>query len=136
VLLDAPYDSLNVFELEGDSWVLRARERAADKPILGDCIAISDDGSLILTGNEKADTNANDTGVGFSFRRAGNDWTYAEWFRPLNPQPSDKFGASCAASGDGASIVFGAPGTRASVAFDVDAPSNTGAPQTGGVFWF
>jgi hypothetical protein len=133
-LFDAPYDSLNVFERDGDSWLLRARVRDVEKTALDGCMAISDDGSLILTSDTVADTTARDTGLGYSFLRTGNDWAYSEWFRPINPQSSDTFGASCAVSGDGATIVFGAPGTRASLASNIDAPANDSAAQTGGVF--
>jgi hypothetical protein len=117
-----------VFTRQGGAWSQQTRMQASNAErgdSLGAWVAISDDGNTVaagaldedsfLTGVNPGTQGANDqqtdtsAGAVYVFTRSGNTWSQQAFIKALNTDKEDWFGARVALSGDGNTLVGGAP---------------------------
>jgi hypothetical protein len=103
-----------------DAWastpVYTARLSAGDG-VAGDkagwSVSVSADGSTVVAGAPYRSEGGSDRGAAYVFLRPGADWqdaTHVAKLTAADGVDDDQFGASVAVSGDGSTIVAGAPG--------------------------
>ena len=83
-------------------------------------ISLSDDGHILAVGSGTAfifgvvstnnDNAGNDTGAVYVFEYIDSNWQQTAYLKAHNAASEDKFGRSLALSGDGSTLVIGAPG--------------------------
>ncbi|MDQ3295877.1 MAG: FG-GAP repeat protein, partial [Myxococcota bacterium] len=79
----------------------------------GDRMAVGspmDDSSAPGIGGDPLDNSMTDAGATWVFRIDANVWTQQVYLKAASPQPRARFGTSVAMSGNGATVVIGAPG--------------------------
>lgn len=120
-----------VFRHNSSSWdtenpvLLRAPEpRSSD--YFGTAVALSGEGSTALIGAPHSDATSPGAGAVYIFNHTTDGW---DTENPLllsepNIEKYDNFGTAIALSGDGATALIGAPGTRANVASDLSVKRN------------
>ncbi|MDX1460589.1 MAG: hypothetical protein R3348_05980, partial [Xanthomonadales bacterium] len=124
-----------LFERENGSWnnpirLMATHGNTTDR--FGVSVDISADGSTVVVGADREDSNAtgingsggdnsaNDAGAAYVFQ-LGSDgaWSQTDYLKASNTDPGDKFGTEVRISGDGNTIAVGAPG-EASSALTID----------------
>jgi trimeric autotransporter adhesin len=93
----------------GTTWSQQAYLKASNikaGDLFGESIAISASGDLVAVGASVQ----GGSGAAYVFARAGTTWTEQQFIKSSNPDAGDDFGNSIALSGDGSTLVVGAPG--------------------------
>lgn len=133
-----------VFRRIAGTWseetVLRASNADADDGF-GTSIALSNDASVLVVGAPREDSDGSspmnngraNSGAAYVFRFANLAWTEEAVLKPDLVDVGDAFGSAVTVSGDGATIVVGAPDEDSSSAAD---PANGDAPSSGAAYVF
>jgi hypothetical protein len=142
---------VSVFRRQSGLWREEAQVRgtwteATDH--FGLSIALSSDGNALVVGaplEDSAATTVNgsersnarhDSGAAYVFVRSGSTWTQEAFLKAGNADVGDNFGTSVAVSGDGATVVIGAPfEDSAAISINGNPASNT-APEAGAAYLF
>ena len=97
-----------VFETNGSIWVERAKLTADDADgSIQFGFSVSIDGDYIVVGARAANSDVNESGAAYVFKRDGASWDQQEKLTPDDAAEGDEFGKSVAISGD--HIVIGSP---------------------------
>ena len=124
-----------------NTWVQQAHIKAAGSAVnlgFGWGIALSDDGNTLAVGAYQDDTGAMWSGAVYVYSRnpATGNWTEQAYLRASNLGGGDYFGFSLAISGDGNTLLIGAP-RESSDATGVGSPqTNNNAPNSGAAYVF
>ncbi len=124
-----------------NGWVQQAHIKASGSVAslgFGWGIALSDDGSTLAVGAYTDGTGAPMSGAVYVYSRnpATANWTEQGYLRASNFGQDDYFGFSLAISGDGNTLLIGAPG-ESSDATGIGAPqTNNSAPNSGAAYVF
>lgn len=109
-----------VFVRTGAQWTQQAYVKPTNTDAgdqFGWAVALSADGNTLAVGARHEDGNgisqANNTtsnsGAAYVYTRAGTTWTQQAYLKAPAPNDSDEFGSSLALSGDGNTLIVGAP---------------------------
>jgi len=113
-----------VFVRSGTTWSQQAYIKAPNTDAgdaFGFSVALSGDGNLLAVGSSAEDSLATgidgiqsdnsliDSGAVYTFTRSGAAWSYQSYIKPLVNDSPDYFGYWVALSGDGSTLVAGAP---------------------------
>lgn len=109
-----------VFVRSGTQWTQQAYVKPTNTDAgdqFGWAVALSADGNTLAVGARHEDGNgisqANNTtsnsGAAYVFTRAGTTWSQQAYLKALAPNDSDELGSSLALSGDGNTLIVGAP---------------------------
>ena len=103
-----------VYSLSGDTWNKEQEIRSSgidDGDEFGYSVSISDDGKTIAIGARQEDTGSGiiDNGAVYIYKYDGTSWTGEYKIVASDGLSGDEFGYSVAISGDGNSLVVGAP---------------------------
>jgi len=124
-----------VFTRTTSGWTQQAYIKASNagaNDMFGWSLALSDSGDTLAVGAYKEDSNATgvngnqnhdiatDSGAVYVFTRSGGNWTQQAYIKASNTANADNFGRSLALSGNGDTLIVGAPNTD-------DGGSNTGS---------
>ena len=122
--------AIYVFSRTGTAWQQNAYlkgSRSEGNDALGFSVAISSDGSTIVAGagdeaclmgginpqgcdmDKPADASGGSAGAIYVWVRSGDTWTEQAFIKASTPQLQDWFGANVAVSGDGNTVLVGAP---------------------------
>ena len=113
----------------------------------GYSVSLSDDGNSLAVGapfedssatglgGEQINNNSTDTGVVYVFTRSGENWRQRAYIKASNTGDNDQFGYAVSLSGDGNTLVVGAPFEDSS-STGVDSVENNNSTDTGGVYVF
>ncbi len=138
-----------VFTFVSDTWTpqgfLKATNAGASDA-LGAFIALSANGSTLAAGARNEDsvtTNVNSTpgdtasnaGAAYVFARSGNAWSQQAYVKASNTSAGDKFGARVGLSGDGNTLVVGAPNEDSSTKGVGSTPDEL-APDAGAIYLY
>ena len=116
--------ALYVFIRNGTSWSQQAKLKAS--PVLTynylgkRPIGISTDGTYVITGTEREDTTATNSGAAYIWVRSGTSWSQQVMLKASDAAQSDNFGQSNDISGNGNYAIVGAP-------YEDDGGTNVGA---------
>lgn len=114
----------------------------------GRAVALSADGLTLAVGAEQdasgatgingdeADTSAPGAGAVYVFRRAAGGWAQEAYVKASNTDAGDGFGHAIALSGDGNTLVVGAPGEDGGISGIEVGQGDNSAPQAGAVYVF
>jgi hypothetical protein len=103
-----------VYARSGSSWVQQAYLKSADpltqggSHLFGHSIALSSDGSVLAVGAPDFEGSTTRLGSVYTFSRTNNVWQYVATLHTGNGF-GDNFGYAVALSGDGKSLLIGAP---------------------------
>ena len=86
-------------------------------------VTLSHDGSTLAVGVHADSTGANFAGSVYVYSRTGTTWSEQEYLQASNLGQDDQFGLSLALSGDGNTLLVGAP-------YESSSASGVGPPQT------
>jgi len=111
-----------VFVRSGQQWTQQAYVKPSNTDAgdqFGWAVALSADGNTLAVGARHEDGNgisqANNTtsnsGAAYVYTRAGTTWTQQAYLKATTPNDDDNFGSSIALSGDGNTLLVGAPQT-------------------------
>jgi hypothetical protein len=148
-----------VFDRSAGVWIQSAYLKASNPAAgyaFGASIALSRDGNTIavgsagessaatgIDGNQAADcssptpTNcAIRSGATYVFTLAGATWTQQAYVKASNTDPGDLFGSAVALSGDGATLLVGAPGESSNAIFGGGTQTDNSAPNSGAAYVF
>jgi trimeric autotransporter adhesin len=135
-----------VWVRNGNAWVEQAYLKATNpelEDLFGVRVSISGDGNTIVAGDpnedskakgingDQADNSADGAGAAFVFTRTGTTWTQRAYVKGSNTEAFDAFGSAVTISGDGKTIVLGAP-IEASAAKGVNANQADNTAQGAG----
>ncbi|HEX7843858.1 MAG TPA: integrin, partial [Kofleriaceae bacterium] len=140
-----------VFTRSGTTWSQQAYLKASNTgevDFFGQWVALSGDGSTLAVGAPEEDSAATgiggsqssnaarDSGAVYVFARSGATWTQQAYVKASNTGAGDHLGQSVALSGDGSTLIVGAP-DEASAATGIggDQASNT-VMRAGAVYVF
>ena len=102
--------SAYVFKHIGSSYS-QVQKLTASDGVSGDCfgysVAISSDGSTIVTGSYRDDDKGSDSGSAYVFKYNGSNYTQVQKLTASDGVSDDFFGFSVAISSDGSTIVIG-----------------------------
>ena len=140
-----------VFSRSGSTWSQQAYVKASNTSRLGDFghgVALSADGSTLAIGADGDSSGATgvdgdqtgsavpESGAVYLFRRTGAAWSQRAYIKASNPDMLDLFGTSVALSGDGGTLVVGAP-FEASFATGIDGDQTlNGSLENGAAYVF
>jgi hypothetical protein len=114
----APYRSgsqgaVYVFSDSGGSWAQSAELTASDGVTddeLGNSVALSGDGSTVVAGApDHTVSNNSDQGAAYVFSNSGGSWAQSAELTASDGAANDQLGSSVGVSGDGSTVVAGAP---------------------------
>ena len=135
-----------IFILTGSGWVQQATftNAVGGGDSFGGAMSISNDGNTLVVGARSEDSNAtgvngdqtdnslSSAGAAYVFNRVGTSWSQQAYLKASNTGKSDRFGTSVDISGDGKTVVVGAPaedssatGVNGSAAAQADDSLNT-----------
>jgi hypothetical protein len=137
-----------IFVRSGTTWTEQAYLKpnvvgAADS--FGRSVALSHDGNVFVAGAINEDSLANtingdatdnssvSVGAAYVFVRAGTAWSQEAYLKASNAELGDSFGTTVGISGDGQTIIVGAPGEDSAIAGD---ETNNAALDAGAVYVF
>jgi trimeric autotransporter adhesin len=115
--------------------------------LFGSSTAMSSDGNTLAVGapgeasnatvinGNQADNSAAGAGAVYVFARTGTTWTQQAYIKASNADDGDSFGLSVALSGDGNTLVVGAPGEDGAATV-INGVSDEGATNAGAVYVF
>jgi hypothetical protein len=140
-----------VWVRNGNNWIEQAFIKSSNpdiEDVFGYRVGLSGDGSTLLVGapNEDSkaqgingnqmDNSALEAGAAYLFTRSGTKWAQQAYIKGSNTRAFDLFGSSVAISGDGRTMVAGAP-IESSGTKGVNAnQSNTSAQGAGAAYVF
>lgn len=122
--------AIYVFSRAGTAWRQHAYlkgSRSEGNDALGFSVAISGDGSTIVAGagdesclvgginpegcdmDKPEDASGGSAGAAYVWVRSGDTWTEQAFIKPSNPALQDWFAVNLAVSGDGSTVLVGAP---------------------------
>jgi hypothetical protein len=122
--------AIYVFSRTGSDWRQHAYlkgSRSEGNDALGFSVAISGDGSTIVAGagdeaclvgginpqgcdtDKPEDASGGSAGAAYVWVRSGDTWTEQAFIKPSNPDLQDWFAVNLAVSGDGSTVLVGAP---------------------------
>jgi hypothetical protein len=131
-----------VWTKSGNAWQEQAFLKQAVPDLedwFGVRLAISDDGNTLLVGasledsaatginGRQEDDTAQDAGAAYLFTRHAGSWRQHAYIKAANAEAWDEFGVSVALSGDGRTMVVGAP---------MEAGHENATPQAGAAYVF
>lgn len=136
-----------VYARDGAGWSLQAFVKAPNADAgdaFGASVAISSDGNVLAIGAPHEDGGARgvggpseddstfDSGAAYLYRRSAGVWAFEAYVKAPNRAANDLFGVSLALSGDGSTLVVGAPAESSSAggldpATDDDLAAGAGA---------
>jgi hypothetical protein len=111
-----------VFRLASGQWQQNAYVKASNTngdDRFGSSVALSADGTVLAVGapgeasaipGNQNDNSAPRAGAVYVFARTSSSWTQDGYIKPMIPTGGAKFGTSVALSGNGSTLVVGAPG--------------------------
>jgi len=129
-----------------EAYVKASNTGASD--VFGDSIALSSDGNTLAVGARGESSNAtgiggiqnNDTAAGagavYVFIRSGTTWTQQAYIKASNTEAGDAFGSSVALSGDGNTLVVGAPGEDSAATVIGGSQADNTATNAGAAYVF
>ena len=115
---------------------------------LGASLAVSDDGSTLAVGapheanggvgvdGPQTGTVSLSAGAVYVFRRSGTTWAQEAYVKASNTGEKHSFGASVALSGDGSTLVVGAPGETSNSTVIDGNQGDVSAPNSGAAYVF
>lgn len=136
-----------VYGRSAGTWAQQAYVKAArarPNSTFGSSVSLSHDGSMLAVGapGEASDatgingddlsTAAPSSGAAYVFVRSAGSWSQQAYMKASNTQADDRFGASVALSGDGSTLLVGAPWEDAAGGDQ----TNNAAPFAGAVYAF
>ena len=101
-----------IFTRSGTTWSQQAKltaSDAADGDVFGAGVDISDDGNTVVIGAYGEATGGSAAGSAYVFTRSGSTWTQQQKIQSSDIEAGDNFGISVSISGNGTTIVGGAP---------------------------
>jgi hypothetical protein len=142
----------------GAAWIYTLNgtwtEQAYIKPMnthagayFGSFVALSTDGNTLAVGSESeasnatgingngADTSAISAGAAYVFARSGTTWSQQAYIKASNTLSGAQLGITGALSGDGNTLVVGAPGESSSTK-GINTTPNTSGGQSGAAYVF
>ena len=146
--------ALYVVTRSGGVWSHQARiqaENAENGDSLGYSLAISDDGNTLVAGAadedcmipgvnpgpcDKDQPQDNSSGAAYVFVRNGTAWTQQAFLKSSHPSKEDWFGVRIALSGDGNTVVVGAPNEDSAAKGINGKEDDDSAPESGAVYFF
>jgi hypothetical protein len=135
-----------VFAFGGTTWTQQAYVKASNTgpgDLFGSSVALSTDGSTLVAGaigessavrnvgGLQADNSATAAGAAYVFTRAATAWSQQVYLKASNTEAGDAFGAALALSGDGNTLVVGAPSEDS-----LTAPGDNNAQDSGAAYAF
>jgi trimeric autotransporter adhesin len=137
-----------VYARNNATWAHQAYVKASNTDAndqFGNSVDLSNDGTLMVigapgessgaagVGGDEVDNGADKSGAVYVFRRAG-EWEQINYVHAHSPDPEDLFGTSVSLSGNGTSLVVGAPQEDGNGdVFNADADDET-AMQAGAAY--
>jgi hypothetical protein len=106
--------SVYIFTRSGTTWTQQAKLQASDAAtnnFLGWSVSISDDGNTAIAGARSADHDpwVTNSGAAYIFTRSGITWSQQAKLEASDIEADDSFGWSVSISGDGDTVIIGAP---------------------------
>ena len=101
-----------IFTRSGSTWSQQQRLLASDiqaTDYYGVSVSISNDGNTAIVGSAYEDTGGTDAGAAYIYTRSGSTWSEQQKIVASNAGGNDRFGESVAISGDGDTVIVGAP---------------------------
>jgi hypothetical protein len=138
-----------VWVRNGNNWAEQAFIKSSNpdiEDVFGYRLSLSQDGSTLVATAPNEDSNATgingnqldnstiEAGAGYVFTRTGTTWTQRAYVKASNTASGDLFASSAAVSGDGKTILFGAP-IEASGAKGVNASQNDDSALAAGAVY-
>ena len=111
-------DSAYIYTRSGTTWSQQQQLQSSDglsTDYFGSSASISDDGNTVVVGAQAETTTQDDSGAAYIFTRSGSTWSEQQKIkgsdvnRPVNKGRQDYFGTSIGISGDGNTVIVGAP---------------------------
>ena len=102
-----------VYTRSGSTWSQQQKLQPAgidDGDYFGNSVDISNDGNIIVVGHQYDDVGGTNSGSAYIFTRSGSTWTQRIKLAASNAAGGNQFGHSVAISGDGGTVIIGAPG--------------------------
>ena len=140
-----------VFTRSGTTWTLQAYLKASNTgagDYFGWSVALSANGDTLVVGapyeassatginGNQGDNSAADSGAVYVFTRSGTMWSQQAYVKASNTGAGDSFGESVALSGDGDTLVVGAPHEDSSATGIHGNPVNNSAQSSGAAYVF
>lgn len=140
-----------IFINNGITWVQQAYVKASNTGTddsFGSSLALSGDGNTLSVGARYEDSNATsingneidnsneNSGAVYVFNRNGANWTQQAYVKASNTETGDFFGRSLALSGDGNTLVVGAPNEDSSAVGINGNNADNNAVNSGAVYIF
>jgi hypothetical protein len=122
-----------------NSWFQQAHVKASGSQIglaFGWGLSLSHDGDTLAVGVHADPTGANASGSVYVFSRSGTTWTEQAYLRASNLGQDDQFGMSVALSGDGNTLLVGAPWESSSASGVGPSQTDNNAPNSGAAYVF
>ncbi len=135
-----------VFLNNGAAWTAQAYIKASNSgttDLFGTAVALSTDGSTLAVGASgessavknvgglQTDNSAAGAGAVYTFTRAGTAWSQQAYLKASNTEAGDAFGSALAVSGDGNTVVVGAPSEDS-----LTGPGDNNAQDSGAAYAF
>jgi hypothetical protein len=107
-----------IYTRSGTTWSQQQQLQSSDgqsSDFFGYSVSISDDGNTVVVGADSETTTQDDSGAAYIFTRSGSTWSEQQKIkgsdvnRPVNKGVRDYFGRGVGISGDGNTIIVGAP---------------------------
>ena len=105
----------------------------------GDVFAIGapgEDGSALGIGGDQLSNAAPDSGAVYAFERPQMTWRQASYVKATNTEAGDAFGRALALSGDGATLLVGAPDEDGGGAGFGGDPDDNSVPGSGALYLY
>lgn len=117
------YGGVYIYSFNGTAWVEEEffKANVIDNDFFGVKIALSGDATVLVVGAPSEDSDAvgvngdenndlaPDSGAVYVYRKIASAWQFEAYLKASNTESNDRFGHSLAISGDGHTIVVGAP---------------------------
>ncbi len=150
---DGRRGAVDIFTRSGDRWSEQDRLQASNSEpgdSMGAWVAISDDGNTVAAGSADEDSfltgvNPGDqggadeitntsAGAAYVFTRAGSSWSQQAFVKASNAGHEDWFGVRLALSGDGNTLVVGAPNEDSAATGFAGDQGDDSAQESGAVY--
>ncbi len=144
---DPSAGAVYVYARSGATWVFQAFIKSSNtSPFdeFGRSVSLSADGNTLAVGAPQEDGSgvlvdpagdeaASNSGAVYLYTRSGATWTYEAYIKAHNTGAGDGFGSAVALSGNGNTLLVGAPSEDTDGA-NIDPPSNESASNSGAVY--
>ena len=140
-----------IYSFNGIDWVEEEffKANVTDEDFFGFKIALSGDASVLAVSAPFEDSDASgvngdennnlaeNSGAVYVYKKLAGVWQFDAYLKASNADPNDRFGSSLAISGDGHSIVIGAPNEACGFpGINASAGSNNFKPGSGAAYVF